>query len=204
MPSFVSTAAPSIGAVLSEAAALAREFEDMPLFYAIKQVREGAITLQQQAERFATAQDDETRADAATWAREGYQLLSAGLPDTHLGAVPDEGKTGWQTAAQISQLFGGESLWNARVQLAFMPSRPDATRHNPDPEYLRALIALTGLSQQKVADEIGIGHRLLKYYLTTPAPDKESRVATYPVQYAIERLAVTLCDTPNTRNVGSP
>ena len=181
-----------IDAIITEAAALAREFEDMPLFYSRKNVREGVITIQQQAERFATATDDETRIDAAIWAREGYQILSAGLPESYKGPVPDERKTGWETAAQISRLFGGEALWEARVRLTYTPAAPDSSRHNPDPDYLRALIALTTLSQQRVADTIGIGHRLLKYYLTTPSDDKESRVAPYPAQYAIERLAASI------------
>lgn len=71
-----------------------------------------------------------------------------------------------------------------------LPHRqPDASLHNPDPAYLRGLIAATGLSQRAVADRIGIGHRLLKYYLTTPGQKSEYRVAPYPVQYALERLA---------------
>lgn len=187
----VSTAAPSIGAVLLEAASLARELEDTPL-WGVQRVREGVITIQQQAERFASAADDETRSDAAIWAREGYQILSSGLPGSYKGPVPDERKTGWETASQIARLFGGEELWTARVRLAFAPTYPDASLHNPDPEYLRALIALSGRTQRDVADQIGIGFRLLKYYLTTPSDDKESRVAPYPVQYAIERLAASV------------
>jgi transcriptional regulator with XRE-family HTH domain len=66
---------------------------------------------------------------------------------------------------------------------------PDATRHDPSADYLRGLIEVTGLSQREVAERIGIGFRLLKYYLTTPREGVESRVAPYPVQYALEMLA---------------
>jgi len=174
---------------LREAASLAREFEDSPL-WRIANIREGAITIQQQAERYAAATDHETRTDAATWAREGYQILSSALPDTHSGPVPDERKTGWVIAHEIGRLLGTEFGWLARVRLASQPSFPDASKHDPSVEYLRGLIEIAGLSQREVAERIGIGHRLLKYYLTTPGTDKESRVAPYPVQFSLERLAV--------------
>lgn len=188
MSSISKVTAPYIGAVLHEAATLAREFEDSPL-WKIANVREGAITIQQQAERFAAATDDATRKDAAEWAREGYIILSSALPDTHAGAVPDERRTGWVTAHEIGRLFGPEFVWLARVRLAFTPSAPDAALHDPSVEYLRGLIEITGLSQRAVAERIGIGHRLLKYYLTTPGQGKEHRIAPYPVQFALEALA---------------
>lgn len=184
----ISAAAPTIGAVLQEAAALARELEDSPL-WRIANVREGAITIQQQAERFESAADDATRKDAAEWAREGYIILSSALPDTHAGAVPNERKTGWIIAHEIGRLFGPEFAWLARVRLAFTPAAPDASRHDPSTDYLRGLIAITGMSQRSVADRIGVSHRLLKYYLTTPGQGKEHRVAPYPVQFALEALA---------------
>lgn len=173
---------------LREAATLARDFEDSPL-WRIADVRVGAITIQQQVERYAAAADDETRADAATWAREGYQILSSALPDTHAGPAPDERKTGWVTAHEIGKLFGPEFVWLARVRLESLPAVPDASLHNPDPDYLRGLIAITGLSQREVAEKIGITFRSLKYYLMTPGDEKEYRVATYPVQFSIEMLA---------------
>lgn len=176
---------------LREAAALARDFEDSPL-WRIANVREGAITIQQQAERYAEADDDETRADAATWAREGYMILSAALPAEYRGAPPDERKTGWVTAHEIRQLFGAEFAWEARVRLSVTPATPDASLHNPDVDYLRGLIEIAGISQREVADKIGIGRRLLTYYLTTPGQGKEFRVAPYPVQFAIERLAAAV------------
>lgn len=180
--------APSVGAVLQEAALLAQEFENTPL-WRIKNVREGSITIQQQAVRYAKAKDDETRADAATWAREGYMILSAALPDTYRGTAPDERKAGWATAQAIAQLFGAEFVWTARIRLESTPSEPNASLHNPDVDYLRGLIAITHLAQREIAQRIGIGFRLLKYYITTPSAGKESRIAPYPVQYAIESLA---------------
>jgi hypothetical protein len=180
--------APALGAVLAEAAALAREFEESPL-WRIANVREGALTIQQQAARYAEATDDETRKDAAAWAREGYIILSSALPDTHASPRPNERETGWVTARDIGQLFGAEFVWLARVRLAFTPPVPDASRHDPSVDYLRGLIELTRMSQREVAERIGIGFRLLKYYLTTPGEGREHRVATYPVQFAIECLA---------------
>lgn len=108
------TKALSIAEVLEEAAALARSLEDSPIFYRNKLCADGIVTIQQQADRFSAATDDATRLDAALWAREGYQLLSSGLPDSYSGAVPNEGRTGWVTASQLARLFGGEALWIER------------------------------------------------------------------------------------------
>ena len=64
--------------------------------------------------------------------------------------------------------------------------RPDANKHNPDPLYLRELIARTGLSQRQCAAQIGISDRNMRAHLSIagkllPAP--------YPVQFALESLA---------------
>jgi hypothetical protein len=67
---------------------------------------------------------------------------------------------------------------------------PDSSLHDPRPEYLRALLARAGVSQREAARRIGIGERLLRYYLTEPGGTSESRVAPYPVQYALESLAL--------------
>ena len=66
--------------------------------------------------------------------------------------------------------------------------KPDAARHDPRPEYLRALVEQSGLSQRACARQIGIGERLLRYYL---APDDaaDRRIAPYPVQFALECLS---------------
>lgn len=67
-----------------------------------------------------------------------------------------------------------------------LPQRqPDASRHNPAPDYLRALVAQSGLTQREAARRIGISDRLLRYYL---ADAGERREAPYPVQFALESL----------------
>lgn len=59
---------------------------------------------------------------------------------------------------------------------------PDASRHDPRPDYLRALVAASGLSQRAAAQRIGISERVMRYYLAGDRP------APYPVQYAMESL----------------
>lgn len=66
--------------------------------------------------------------------------------------------------------------------------KPDATKHNPDPVYLRGLLEKAGLTQRAAAEAIGISPRLLRYCLTDR--DGDHREAPYPVQYALERLAM--------------
>lgn len=63
---------------------------------------------------------------------------------------------------------------------------PNATKHNPDPAYLRGLLERAGLSQREAARRIGISERVMRYYLADPPTGKP---APYPVQYAIEQLA---------------
>ena len=63
--------------------------------------------------------------------------------------------------------------------------KPDASKHNPDPEYIRGLVSSTGLSQHAAAQQIGISARVMRYYLSG------ERDAPYPVQYALEQLAGT-------------
>lgn len=63
---------------------------------------------------------------------------------------------------------------------------PNASLHNPSPEYIRALVERSGLSQREAAKRIGVSDRLLRYYLTAGA---DSRSAPYPVQFALEALA---------------
>lgn len=64
---------------------------------------------------------------------------------------------------------------------------PDAQKHDPRPEYLRALIEQAGLSQRAAARRIGISARVMRYYVATD-PTK-SRPAPYPVQFCLEVLA---------------
>lgn len=65
---------------------------------------------------------------------------------------------------------------------------PDVIYHNPDPQYLRKLLARAGLTQNQAADRLGIGHRTMRSYLST-ATDKSHQAAPYCVQFALEALA---------------
>lgn len=65
--------------------------------------------------------------------------------------------------------------------------RPDAARHDPRPEYLRALLQRAGMSQREAARRIGISERVMRYYLSDVAADY--RQAPYVVQFALESLA---------------
>ena len=64
---------------------------------------------------------------------------------------------------------------------------PDATKHDPSPEYLRALLARAGLSQREAARRIGVSERVMRYYLAPESADY--RPAPYVVQYALESLS---------------
>ena len=61
--------------------------------------------------------------------------------------------------------------------------KPNASKHNHDPAYLRELLERAGLSQREAARRIGISERVMRYYLAG------EREAPYPVQYALESLA---------------
>lgn len=60
--------------------------------------------------------------------------------------------------------------------------KPDASKHNPDPKYLRSLIENTGLSQSKVAEYIGVASRTIRAYLAGDRP------IPYRIQFAVECL----------------
>ena len=64
---------------------------------------------------------------------------------------------------------------------------PDASKHDPRPEYLRALLQQAGLSQRAAARRIGISDRVMRYYLADEYAGY--RPAPYPVQFALEALA---------------
>ena len=68
--------------------------------------------------------------------------------------------------------------------------RPDATRYNPSPTYLRGLLKRAGVSQQAAARAIGLSPRTMRYYLTS-LDAHGYRPAPYLVQYALEMLALS-------------
>jgi transcriptional regulator with XRE-family HTH domain len=60
--------------------------------------------------------------------------------------------------------------------------RPDKVNYNPDPSYLRELIALIGLSQSQIAEQLGVGSRMFRHYLT----NNPKHPCPYPVQFCLE------------------
>lgn len=66
---------------------------------------------------------------------------------------------------------------------------PDATTlHNPSPEYIRALVDRTCMSQEAIAGTLGITARSLRYYMT-PENDRSHVRAPYLVQFGLEVMA---------------
>lgn len=66
--------------------------------------------------------------------------------------------------------------------------KPNAIHYNPDPDYLRGLIAKAGLTQSATAELIGINARSMRRYLAF-ADSPNYQKAPYAVQFAIECLA---------------
>lgn len=66
--------------------------------------------------------------------------------------------------------------------------RPDASRHNPDPRYLRGLIEQAGISQRGAAALLGMTWTGFRNYLRDES-DPLYRTADYRVQFALECLA---------------
>ena len=66
--------------------------------------------------------------------------------------------------------------------------KPSAANHNPNPRYLRNLIAESGLSMRKTSDLIGMSWTGFRNYLRDEA-DPLFRSAPYTVQFALECLA---------------
>lgn len=67
-------------------------------------------------------------------------------------------------------------------------AKPNSQLHNPDPAYLRRLIARAGITQREAAQRLGISERVLRRYLAdrdTPS----ALAAPYIVQFALESLA---------------
>jgi len=62
---------------------------------------------------------------------------------------------------------------------------PDAKRYNPDPRYLRELIAQAGVTQAEAARRLGITARMMRHYVSlTKGYD-----CPYSIQYGLEALA---------------
>ncbi len=64
---------------------------------------------------------------------------------------------------------------------------PDSSKHDPRPEYLRALLEKAGLSQRAAARRLGMSERVMRYYLADARADY--RPAPYVVQFALESLS---------------
>ena len=65
---------------------------------------------------------------------------------------------------------------------------PDATHHNPDPDYLRGLIDSAGISQREAARRLGISPRMMRQYLAD-SDIKTAASAPYLVQFGLECLS---------------
>ncbi len=67
---------------------------------------------------------------------------------------------------------------------------PDVKHLNQDTDYLRGLIAKTGLSQREAATRLGVPIRQMRYYLNNDKP------CPYTVQFALECLAEAAENSP--------
>ena len=61
--------------------------------------------------------------------------------------------------------------------------KPDATKYNSDPGYLRSLFDKTGMGTRSVSEILGIGNRDFRHYLAG------TKSCPYTVQFALECLA---------------
>lgn len=61
---------------------------------------------------------------------------------------------------------------------------PDSALHDPSPGHIRGLIAAIPLSQREIARRIGVSDRYLRALVAG------SRECSYPVQFALEALAL--------------
>lgn len=67
-------------------------------------------------------------------------------------------------------------------------AKPDATKHNPAPAYLRGLLDQAGISQRQAATLLGVSDRMMRYYLADEGSDQH-RKAPYLVQFGLECLS---------------
>lgn len=65
---------------------------------------------------------------------------------------------------------------------------PNSDKHNPSPDYLRALLDKIGVSQREAARCLGVSERMFRQYLTAP-DNKTYRPIPYAVQFALETWA---------------
>jgi len=72
-------------------------------------------------------------------------------------------------------------------------NKPDISKYNPSPEYLRSLIDAAGLSQRGAAATIGLNERTMRAYLSIAGIYRPGNVAPYCVQYALEACATNKC-----------
>ena len=64
--------------------------------------------------------------------------------------------------------------------------RPDVSRHNPDPTYVRSLIDDIGLPQRQIARILGVDETLFRKYITH-THNASYRECPYLVQFALEQ-----------------
>lgn len=86
----------------------------------------------------------------------------------------------------LSNTHGGKTMAPPRLRHT---GHPDATLHDPDPKYLRALLAMSGLSVPAAAKRLGLATRTLQRYVSDHALAKRW-IAPYPVQFGLECMAV--------------
>lgn len=68
--------------------------------------------------------------------------------------------------------------------------KPNARlHHNPDPTYLRDLMKLADITQERAAELLGVSPRAMRAYLSTSAEPGVHQDAPYSVQFGLEALA---------------
>jgi hypothetical protein len=63
--------------------------------------------------------------------------------------------------------------------------KPNAAKHNPDPDYVRKLLDRAGVSQREAARILGVTDRAMRYWCSGDQP------IPYTAQFALECLAST-------------
>lgn len=81
--------------------------------------------------------------------------------------------------------------------------KPDASRHNPDPVYLRGLLERAGLIRSQAARLLGMSRTGFNNYLRDES-DPLYRAADYRTQFALECLAEPQASNDSNPQGGSP